>query len=217
MASSLDLIGHASELVQQGRLPEARAALDRVLAGAPDHAEALHLAGLVEMMSGDPAAAVTLLRRCVEIAPAVPFAWSNLGVAYNAGLDFTNALACFRTSLELAPGNAAALKNQGIALRRLGRHDEAVGELGAILDVNPGFAAQRFIPASVDKVRRARQLLQATHSRAALQVDGGIARETIATVWRAGADTFVAGNAIFSASDPRGEIGALRSRCMETA
>src|SRR5687768_5795745 len=126
MASSLDLIGHASELVQQGRLPEARAALDRVLAGAPDHAEALHLAGLVEMMSGDPAAAVTLLRRCVEIAPAVPFAWSNLGVAYNAGLDFTNALACFRTSLELAPGNAAALKNQGIALRRLGRHVEAM-------------------------------------------------------------------------------------------
>jgi ribulose-phosphate 3-epimerase len=90
-------------------------------------------------------------------------------------------------------------------------------DLLLIMTVNPGFAAQRFIPASVDKVRRARQILQAAHSRAALQVDGGIARETIATVWRAGADTFVAGNAIFSASDPRAEIGALRSRCMETA
>ncbi len=96
---------------------------------------------------------------------------------------------------------------------------EVVSDLDLLLvmTVNPGYAAQRFIPASVDKVRRARQLLQAAHSRAALQVDGGIARETIATVWRAGADTFVAGNAIFSASDPRAEIGALRSRCMETA
>jgi ribulose-phosphate 3-epimerase len=44
-------------------------------------------------------------------------------------------------------------------------------------------------------------------------VDGGIGRETIQRVWQAGADTFVAGNAIFAAKDPRAEIGALRSRC----
>jgi ribulose-phosphate 3-epimerase len=50
-----------------------------------------------------------------------------------------------------------------------------------------------------------------------LEVDGGIARETIAACWRAGADTFVAGNAIFSAKDPQAEIAALRARCTETA
>jgi ribulose-phosphate 3-epimerase len=59
-------------------------------------------------------------------------------------------------------------------------------------------------------------MLDEAHSRAALEVDGGIARDTIAGVWRAGADTFVAGNAIFSAADPRAEIGALRNICMET-
>jgi ribulose-phosphate 3-epimerase len=48
-------------------------------------------------------------------------------------------------------------------------------------------------------------------------VDGGVARETIAACWRAGADTFVAGNAIFSAKDPRAEIGALRALCTERA
>ena len=98
---------------------------------------------------------------------------------------------------------------------------EAVREVADMLDlllimsVNPGFGGQQFIPASVDKIRRARTLLQATGSRAVLEVDGGINRETITSVWRAGADTFVAGNAIFSAKDPRTEIAALRARCAE--
>ena len=90
-------------------------------------------------------------------------------------------------------------------------------DLLLIMSVNPGFGGQSFIPASVDKIRRARALLDAAGSRAVLQVDGGINRETIVACWRAGADTFVAGNAVFSAADPRGEIGALRARCTETA
>jgi ribulose-phosphate 3-epimerase len=60
-------------------------------------------------------------------------------------------------------------------------------------------------------------MLDAARSDAALEVDGGINRETIAQCWRAGADAFVAGNAIFSARDPKAEIGALRARCAETA
>ena len=90
-------------------------------------------------------------------------------------------------------------------------------DLLLIMSVNPGFGGQQFIEGAVDKVRRARTLLDATGSRAVLEVDGGINRETIQRVWRAGADTFVAGNAIFSAKDPRAEIGALRARCRETA
>lgn len=137
MASTLDPAGHASELVQQGRLPEAREALRRLLASTPSDPQALHLAGMVEVLAGQPAAGIPLLRRCVELAPAVPFAWSNLGVAYNASHDFTNALDCFRKSLELAPGVAATLKNQGIALRSLGRHGEAVESLRRALQREP--------------------------------------------------------------------------------
>jgi ribulose-phosphate 3-epimerase len=85
------------------------------------------------------------------------------------------------------------------------------------MSVNPGFGGQRFIPGAVDKLRRARRLLDAAGSRAALEVDGGIGRETIRGCWDAGADTFVAGNAVFSAPDPRAEVAALRARCMETA
>jgi ribulose-phosphate 3-epimerase len=56
-----------------------------------------------------------------------------------------------------------------------------------------------------------------TNSHAALEVDGGISRATIEQVWRAGADTFVAGNAVFTAPDPRAEIAALRALCTERA
>jgi ribulose-phosphate 3-epimerase len=86
-------------------------------------------------------------------------------------------------------------------------------DLLLIMTVNPGFGGQEFIPHSVDKIRRARQVLAEAGSRATLEVDGGIARNTIGDCWRAGADTFVAGNAIFSAKDPRGEIGSLRDQC----
>jgi ribulose-phosphate 3-epimerase len=86
-------------------------------------------------------------------------------------------------------------------------------DLLLIMTVNPGFGGQEFIPYSVDKIRRARLMLDEAGSDAALEVDGGISRETINEVWSAGADTFVAGNAIFSARDPKGEIAAMRASC----
>jgi ribulose-phosphate 3-epimerase len=90
-------------------------------------------------------------------------------------------------------------------------------DLLLVMSVNPGFGGQRFIEGSVAKIARARQLLNAVGSTAALEVDGGIARETIAGCWRAGADTFVAGNAVFTAPDAAAEIGELRARCAEQA
>ena len=86
-------------------------------------------------------------------------------------------------------------------------------DLLLIMTVNPGFGGQQFIDYTLDKVRRARLMLDEHGSRAALEVDGGVSRDTIQSLWEAGADTFVAGNAIFSANDPRAEIGALRAKC----
>ena len=96
---------------------------------------------------------------------------------------------------------------------------EVVGDLDLLLimSVNPGFGGQAFIPASVGKVERARRMLDEAGSGAMLEVDGGVGRETIASLYGAGADTFVAGNAIFSARDPGAEIAALRQCCMEVA
>ena len=86
-------------------------------------------------------------------------------------------------------------------------------DLLLVMTVNPGFGGQEFIPHSIDKIARARQLLRDAKSAAWLEVDGGIGRDTIERVWRAGADTFVAGHAIFSAKDPAAEIRALRKTC----
>ena len=90
-------------------------------------------------------------------------------------------------------------------------------DLLLIMTVNPGFGGQSFIAGSIDKIRRARTMLDAAGSHAALEVDGGISRDTIAACFGAGADTFVAGNAIFSARDPKAEIAALRALCAPVA
>jgi ribulose-phosphate 3-epimerase len=90
-------------------------------------------------------------------------------------------------------------------------------DLLLVMSVNPGFGGQKFIEGSVAKIARARQLLNAAGSKAALEVDGGVSRDTIARCWRAGADTFVAGNAVFTAKDAAAEIRELRARCAEQA
>jgi len=86
-------------------------------------------------------------------------------------------------------------------------------DLLLVMSVNPGFGGQKFIEGAVEKIARARQLLTAAGSSAAIEVDGGVTRDTIAKCWRAGADTFVAGNAVFTAPDTAAEIRELRARC----
>jgi ribulose-phosphate 3-epimerase len=107
---------------------------------------------------------------------------------------------------------AGAVVNPGTSLTAV---TEVVDDIDVLLvmTVNPGFGGQQFIKGSLDKIRRAREMLGTNGSKAFLEVDGGIDRKTIKSVWEAGADTFVAGNAIFSAKDPRAEIGELRKRC----
>jgi ribulose-phosphate 3-epimerase len=96
---------------------------------------------------------------------------------------------------------------------------DVMGDLDLLLvmSVNPGFGGQKFIEGAVEKIARARQMLTAAGSSAALEADGGITRDTITRCWRAGADTFVAGNAVFSARDTAAEIRELRARCSEQA
>ena len=90
-------------------------------------------------------------------------------------------------------------------------------DLLLVMSVNPGFGGQQFIHRAIDRISRARRMLDSAGSTAALEVDGGINRDTIVECWRAGADTFVAGNSVFAAADPKGEIAALRAQCAHTA
>ncbi len=111
---------------------------------------------------------------------------------------------------------AGVTLNPGTPLESI-REIAADIDLLLIMSVNPGYGGQKFIPGSLDKIARARAMLDDVRSTAALEVDGGVSRDTIAACWHAGADTFVAGNAVFSAKDPAAEIRALRALCIERA
>lgn len=90
-------------------------------------------------------------------------------------------------------------------------HDDV--DLVLIMSVNPGYGGQSYIAGSTDKIRRTRALLDRTGCSAALEVDGGITNETISEAWGAGADTFVAGTAVFGATDPAHAVRELKRRC----
>jgi ribulose-phosphate 3-epimerase len=89
-------------------------------------------------------------------------------------------------------------------------------DLLLVMSVNPGFGGQHYLPGSSDKLRRARALLDRRRSRAALEVDGGITAETIGEAWGSGADTFVAGTAVFGNGDPARAVRELLRHCTTT-
>ena len=86
-------------------------------------------------------------------------------------------------------------------------------DLVLVMSVNPGYGGQSYLPAATDKIRRVRALLDQAGSRATLEVDGGITTDTITEAWLAGADTFVAGTAVFGADDPAQAVRDLQRRC----
>lgn len=84
-------------------------------------------------------------------------------------------------------------------------------DLVMLMSVNPGFGGQKFIEHSVDKTRRLRELIERTGSKALIEIDGGVNRETGARLVEAGADVLVAGSAIFKAPDPSTEIDFMKA------
>ena len=83
-------------------------------------------------------------------------------------------------------------------------------DLILIMSVNPGFGGQKFIPGTLDKLRQVRERIDASGRAIRLEVDGGVTAGNIGSIAAAGADTFVAGSAIFHAADYRAEIDAMR-------
>jgi ribulose-phosphate 3-epimerase len=85
--------------------------------------------------------------------------------------------------------------------------EEVVGlvDLTLIMSVNPGFGGQSYIPSSTERIRRLRQVLDASGSAARLQVDGGIKPDNAAEIIAAGADVLVAGSAVFGGPRPIAE------------
>jgi ribulose-phosphate 3-epimerase len=84
-----------------------------------------------------------------------------------------------------------------------------------IMSVNPGFGGQKFIPTALDKLRHARERIRASGREVRLEIDGGVKADNIEAIARAGADTFVAGSAIFGSKDYAATIAAMREGIKE--
>jgi ribulose-phosphate 3-epimerase len=81
-----------------------------------------------------------------------------------------------------------------------------------LMSVNPGFGGQSFIPSALPKLRQVRQMIDRSGREIRLEVDGGVKVDNIEAIAAAGADTFVAGSAIFGAKDYRATIGSMREK-----
>jgi ribulose-phosphate 3-epimerase len=81
-----------------------------------------------------------------------------------------------------------------------------------IMSVNPGFGGQSFIPSALDKLSKAREMIDASGHDIRLEIDGGVKVDNIAQIAAAGADTFVAGSAIFGTDDYQASITAMREQ-----
>jgi len=80
-----------------------------------------------------------------------------------------------------------------------------------IMSVNPGFGGQTFIPSSLGKLRQARKIIDDSGHEVRLEIDGGVKVDNIGEIAAAGADTFVAGSAIFGSDDYRATIALMKS------
>ena len=80
-----------------------------------------------------------------------------------------------------------------------------------LMSVNPGFGGQSFIPGTLDKLREVRAMIEASGRNIRLEVDGGVSEKNIAEIAQAGADTFVAGSAIFGKEDYKAVIDMMRT------
>lgn len=85
-----------------------------------------------------------------------------------------------------------------------------------LMSVNPGFGGQSFIPAALDKLRQARKIIDDSAYDIRLEIDGGVKVENIREIAEAGADTFVAGSAIFGGDDYQATINAMRNELANT-
>ncbi|KZY37169.1 MULTISPECIES: ribulose-phosphate 3-epimerase [unclassified Oleiphilus] len=92
--------------------------------------------------------------------------------------------------------------------------DHTLDQLDMVLlmSVNPGFGGQKFIPGTLDKLRQARKLINDSGKDIRLEIDGGVNINNIAEIAQAGADTFVAGSAIFNTDDYQATIAAMRAK-----
>jgi tetratricopeptide (TPR) repeat protein len=136
----LATLADAVQLHKESKFDQAELIYRNLLDDEPDHAEALHLLGVLLHQRGQSAKAVRLIRRAIALLPGSPTFYCNLAEACRAAGELPEAVANSKRALELQPDNADAHNHLGLASQGLGELDQAVGSYTAALRLRPGFA-----------------------------------------------------------------------------
>src|SRR6478609_11014525 len=140
MPTVSDSLALAFQHHQAGELLAAEQIYRQILAVAPDHADALHLLGLVDFQFGNNESAARHIQRAIELKGNEAGFHGNLGNAYKAQGDLDRAVACYRRALELDPNYPVALFNLATALQDQTKVEEAVECYRAALKLRPEHA-----------------------------------------------------------------------------
>src|SRR5689334_18769714 len=133
-----DALAAAFQHHQAGELDAAEQIYRQILVVAPDHADALHLLGLVDFQLGKNESAAAHIGRAIKLKGNEAGFHGNLGNVYKAQGNLEGAIGCYRRALELNPGYAVALYNLAVALHDQNKLDEAVECYRAALRLRAG-------------------------------------------------------------------------------
>lgn len=136
----LATLQHAVQLHKLGQLDQAELVYRNILDDEPDHAEVLHLLGVLLHQRGHAQKAIRFIRRAVALMPEAAVFYCNLAEACRAAGEFPEAIANSEKALRLQPANADAHNHLGLALQGVGKLDEAVASYQEALRLRPGFA-----------------------------------------------------------------------------
>lgn len=140
MAEAMDALARAITRHQAGALDDAARAYRAILADHPDHADALHLLGLVHFQTGDAAAATDHIRRAIAIDPRVAMYHANLGRVLMAQDRAADAVEAYREAVALSPKDAAVHSDLAAALVTTGDFDAARSRARLALELDPNLA-----------------------------------------------------------------------------
>ena len=135
--------------------------------------------------------------------------FAELGVTYLT----VHLEACVHLNRTIAAIHAAGMK-AGVAINphtNVSLLEDVLGDIdmALVMSVNPGFGGQKFIPHSVDKVRKLRRMIDASGSKCLIEIDGGVGEDNVAMLAEAGVDAFVAGSSVFGSKDPLKTISVM--------
>ena len=155
---------------QAGRLAEAEAIYRQILTAAPQHADALHMLGVIAGQTGRSELAVDLIRQAIAFAPGVADFHSNLGEAYRASGKLDEAIAAYRRAIALRPDLAEAHSNLGNALWENGQADAAIAACRQAIALQPHFPeAFSNLGTALDHCGRSDEAIAAYRQAIALQ------------------------------------------------